>query len=205
MIYDISMLIHGDMQTYKNNKNNIPVFTTNQNHETGNAHDTTVTLNIHTGTHIDYPLHMIEGGKTTDSENLEPLIGSAKVLDLLHLKDKITKSDLVKLDIKENDFLLFKTINSLSEEFLPEFVYLDESASEFLVSKKVRGAGTDALGIERAQSDHMTHKNLLGNSIVILEGLRLKDVPEGEYELIFLPLKIKGLEGALGRAILRTL
>src|SRR6056297_467407 len=59
MIYDISMLIHPHMQTYKNNKEKAPIFKTNQDIQTSTSHDTTVTLNLHTGTHMDYPLHMV--------------------------------------------------------------------------------------------------------------------------------------------------
>ena len=202
MIYDISMLIHEDMQTYKHNKNNKPKIYTNSNHEENHVHDSSVLLNLHTGTHIDYPLHMIKDGLTSDSENLEPLIGNCKVYDLSHLEDHIGLDDIKYLNIKENDFVIFKTKNSFSESFLDEFIYVDEAASEFLVSKKIRGVGIDGLGIERAQKNHPTHKNLLGNNIIILEGLRLKDIEKGEYNLIALPLKIKGVEASHVRAIL---
>ena len=66
--------------------------------------------------------------------------------------------------------------------------------------KEIKGVGIDALGIERNQTP--THKLLLGAGIIIIEGLRLKDVPEGEYFLIALPLKIKDVEAAPTRAIL---
>ena len=203
MIYDISMLIHKDMQTYKNNLGNKPVFQTNVSHETSSVHDTSVTLNLHTGTHVDYPLHMIKDGKTSDTENLDPLIGSARVLDLTDVVDSITKKDLERFDIKKGEFVLFKTKNSYTDSFEDDFVFLSEEGSLHLKELGIRGAGTDSLGIERSQTGHPTHKNLLGNGIIILEGLRLKDVEEGYYELICLPLKIKGVEASLVRAILR--
>ncbi len=203
MIYDISMLIHKDMQTYKDNKGNKPVFMENATHETSSVHDTSVKLNLHTGTHVDYPLHMIKGGETSDTEKLDPLLGSAKVLDLTDVEHSIKKQDLEKFAIQNNDFVLFKTKNSYSENFLNDFVFLSEEGSFYLLEKGIRGVGTDALGIERAQEGHPTHKNLLSNGIVILEGLRLKDIEEGTYELICLPLKLKGVEASLVRAILR--
>jgi arylformamidase len=202
MIYDISMLIHEDMQTYKNTVSNKPVFKNNANHSNSSVHDTSVTLNLHTGTHVDYPLHMIENGDTSDSENLEPLIGSAKVLDLTNVEDSIKVADLMRFDIVKGDFILFKTKNSFSEDFLSYFIYLSKEASVYLLDKGIRGAGTDALGIERSQEGHPTHKTLLGNGIIILEGLRLKDVDEGSYHLICLPLKIKGVEASHVRAVL---
>jgi arylformamidase len=196
------MMIHKDMQTYKHNKNNQPKIVTNSSHEANHVHDSSVLLNLHTGTHVDYPLHMIENGATSNSEDLSPLIGSAKVYDLSHLEDHIGLDDIKFLNIQEDDFVLFKTKNSFSETFLDNFIYVDEEASKFLVSKKIRGVGIDGLGIERAQKNHPTHKNLLGNNIIILEGLRLKDIDKGEYQLIALPLKIKGVEASLVRAIL---
>ena len=202
MIYDISMLLHEDMQTYKHSKTNKPVFRTNSDHQKGHVHDTSVTLNLHTGTHIDYPLHMIKNGDASDTERLAPLIGEAKVLDFTDLEDHISKVDLLKHDIKKNDFLLFKTKSSYSENFLDDFVYLNEEASIYLREIGIRGVGTDALGIERSQKNHPTHKTLLSNGIIILEGLRLKEIIEGTYQLIFLPLKLKNTEAALGRAVL---
>jgi arylformamidase len=202
LIYDITMTIQEGMQTYKRNPKNQPIFVTNASHDTTSVHDTSVTLNLHTGTHIDYPLHMIKNGDTSNSENLNTLIGSATLYDLSHCEDHIGLNDIKDLDIKENDFVLFFTKNSLTEDFLDDFIYVDEAASKFLLDKNVRGVGIDSLGIERAQSQHPTHKNLLGNGIVILEGLRLKDVPEGHYTLYALPLKIANVEASHVRAIL---
>ncbi len=64
------------------------------------------------------------------------------------------------------------------------------------------GVGTDGLGIERAQKGHPTHKILLGNDIIIIEGLRLKDVPEDVYDMFCLPLKIPGVEATPARVVL---
>ena len=74
--------------------------------------------------------------------------------------------------------------------------------STILASRKIKGVGIDSLGIERNQPDHATHKILLGNGIHILEGLRLKNVKEGEYTLIAAPLNIKNVEASPVRALL---
>jgi arylformamidase len=190
------------MQVYKHKAEKIPVFKTVQDHSEGSAHETEISMNLHTGTHVDYPLHMIENGKTSDSEHLNTLLGTCTVLDLTSLKDTITKSDLVKYTIKENDFILLKTANSLSDEFLDTFVYLEASGARYLKDKGVRGVGIDALGIERSQPNHDTHKTLLSKDIVIIEGLRLKDINEGPYKLYCLPLSIKGVEASPARVIL---
>lgn len=205
MIYDISYKLSPDIQVYNNSDIKKPVFTTIANHQDNNYYETNVTLNLHTGTHVDYPLHMIENGHTSDTEQLETLLGSCKVLDFTHLEERITKQDLEMHHIVENDFILVKTKNSFSDEFLVDFTYLTEDGAMYLKDKKIRGIGTDGLGIERAQKGHPTHKILLGNGIVIIEGLRLKEVTANSYQLICLPLSIKGVEASLARVILLDL
>ena len=118
------------------------------------------------------------------------------------VKTSIGKEELEKHQIEEDDFLFFKTRNSNFETFLPDFVYLSEEGAKYLNSLKIRGVGTDGLGIERNQKEHPTHKILLGNDIIIIEGLRLKDVPEKTYDMVCLPLKIKGVEALPARVIL---
>lgn len=202
MIYDISMDITPTIQTYKRNKEKAPVFNQTGSFKDNGVYETTLTIGLHTGTHVDYPLHMIENGKTSNTEVLEKLIGSSKVFDVSTVEDSIDYEDIKDLDIKENDFVLFKTKNSFEDEFNFNFIYVNVSAANYLASLKVRGVGIDALGIERAQEGHPTHKALLSKDIVIIEGLRLKEVPEGDYQLYCLPLKIKNTEASLARVIL---
>ncbi len=202
MIYDISMPINENIQVYKNVKENGPKIITVADHEHGNSHASEITLNLHTGTHVDYPLHMIKNGKTSDYEMLDKLITKAKVFDVTDLEDNIDLETVKKLDVVEGDFVLFKTKNSFSEEFLFDFVYLNEEAANYLANKNIKGVGTDGLGIERAQKEHPTHKAILGKDMVIIEGLRLRDVSAGTYQMICLPLKITGVEANPARVIL---
>jgi arylformamidase len=202
MIYDISYTLHEGIQVYKNLDHKKPRFETIATHQNDDYHETDIHMNLHTGTHVDFPLHMIAGGQTSDSEQIEQFVGSCKVLDMTHVSGGISKSDLMKYDIKEDDFLLFKTKNSFFDDFLFDFTYLNEEGATYLASLNIRGVGTDGLGIERAQSDHPTHKILLSNGIAIIEGLRLAAIQPGSYQLICLPLKIKGVEASLARAIL---
>jgi arylformamidase len=97
--------------------------------------------------------------------------------------------------------VLLKSRNSFEDILEGDFVYLDGTGAQHLKDRGVIGVGSDALGIERAQPAHETHKALLGCGIVILEGLRLADVPEGEYLLVAAPVKIRA-EAAPVRAIL---
>ncbi|SDG22926.1 Kynurenine formamidase [Thermoanaerobacter thermohydrosulfuricus] len=199
-IYDISMEIHENMTVYKNKKEKRPKHTITV--DSGDVRESRISMDMHTGAHIDAPLHMIRGVDTVENIDLNKVITKCKVFDFTNISDKITSEDLASKDIQKGDFIIFKTRNSFREDFDFEFVYLDKSGAQFLKEKGVIGVGIDALGIERNQPEHETHKILLGAGIVILEGLRLKDVEEGEYFLYAAPLKIRGAEASPTRAVL---
>lgn len=201
-IHDISMEIKPEMMVYKNSQKKVPIFENIANYLTSDYYETDIKVNIHTGTHIDAPLHMIKDGHTMVSYDIERFVSKAKVLDLTHVEDMIKRQDLEKCDIQKDDFLLFKTRNSYDQEFNMAWISLERSGAAYLVEKGVVGVGIDALGIERGQADHLTHIQLLSAGIMIVEGLQLAEVEAKEYELIVLPLKILGLEGAPARAIL---
>lgn len=196
------MMISPHMQVYKNKEEKKPRFINRANHNTSHVHETSITIDLHAGTHIDAPLHMIKGGETTEVYNLDTFYSKCKVFDFSDKVDSITFDDLKTKDISKDDFILLKTSNSFSEDFIYDFVYLDKEASKYLQEKQVKGVGIDGLGIERNQPNYETHKTLLENKIMIVEGLRLKDIPEGEYTLVLLPLKIQNVEAAPARAIL---
>ncbi|SNS58690.1 Kynurenine formamidase [Anaerovirgula multivorans] len=201
-IYDISMDIHEDMMVYKNKQEKKPKIKVAKDHTTGNSYESVITMELHTGTHIDAPLHMIEGGTTMESYDLESFIRKCKVLDLTDIENRITKAALQEKNIVKGDFVLFKTKNSFAAEFDFQFVFLEKSGAIYLKEIGIEGVGIDALGIERDQPQHETHKTLLNHGIMIIEGLQLKDVEEGEYTLIAPPLKIRNVEAAPTRALL---
>lgn len=201
-LYDISMTVSPEIMTYKSNPANKPDFHVQADFTNASHYETKVTSNLHTGTHIDAPLHMIENGATMESYDLERFITPCRVLDLTQVVDRIHKEDLEGFNIQPDEFLLFKTKNSWDVTFNNEFVFLAEDGAKYLAAIGINGAGTDALGIERSQPDHMTHKTLLGNGIIIIEGLRLAEVPAGAYQLIALPVKLANVEASPTRAVL---
>jgi arylformamidase len=201
-IYDVSMNIYHEMAVYNDNKENRPVIRVVQDFSNSTHFESRIDMNMHNGTHIDAPLHMIPGGENMDSMDLTKLITKCKVIDLTEVDNKISRSDLIGKDIKKGDFILFKTKNSNHEEFDKHFVYLDKTGAEYLSELGIAGVATDALGIERAQPGHETHKTLFSSGIIIIEGLRLKEIEEGEYRMFALPLKIIGVEAAPARVIL---
>jgi len=203
-IIDISMTIQPQMPTYKEKEDKRPVHSWASRMPQDSANESVYRLNLHTGTHLDAPLHMMAGGKTTkEGLPLERLIVKAKVLNLSNVTQGIEKSDLVNFDIHSGDFILLKTSNSFDERSGgAKFVFLKQSGAEYLAEKRVIGVGIDALGIERDQPGHPTHLALMEKDIIILEGLILRDAAPGNYLLIALPLKIDGVEGAPTRAVL---
>lgn len=200
-VYDISMPLHESMVTYKDNDNK-PKLKVMSNHDNSSSHSTNIETNLHNGTHIDAPLHMMSGGETMEVYDLSRFVCSAKVLDMTHVTSKITKADLVSKDIKKDDFILLKTRNSSEDFFNMEWISLAIDGAEYLVEIGINGVGIDALGIERDQPSHRTHISLMEKHIIILEGLRLAEIKEGNYELVALPLNISQVEAAPTRAVL---
>jgi arylformamidase len=201
-LYDVSAPIFEGMPVYKNKPEKQPKFEITSDFDTAYVRETRVSLDVHCGTHIDAPLHMVKGGDTIETLPLEQLIRNCKVFDLTHVDDAIHAEDIEKLEIQPGDFILFKTKNSYDDTFNFEFIYVAEDAAKLLAERKVAGVGIDALGVERSQPGHPTHKTLFSAGVIIIEGLRLADVTPGEYLMIAAPLKLSGLDAAPARVIL---
>ncbi|TDA65815.1 MAG: cyclase family protein [Clostridia bacterium] len=200
-LYDISLPIYPEMPVYKDEPDKRPQIEITRDFAQG-IRETRIILDTHTGTHLDAPLHVEAGGASLDRLDLLPLIGPCRVLDLTAVTEKITAPDLHAHSVQPRDFLLLKTRNSLTESYGQDFVYLEAGAARTLADAGVRGVGLDALGIERDQPGHETHKILLRHGIVVMEGVRLTEVQPGSYFLLALPLSLVGTEAAPCRAIL---
>jgi arylformamidase len=172
-----------------------------------NANLSKLTLNTHIGTHVDTPAHFIAKGKTLDAYPIERWILPAQVVSIKD-REVIQPAELANLDLRPGDALLFKTDNSTSGRctngvFSESFVHMSPEAADFCIAQKVSLVGIDYASIEKyGDNAFPTHHKLLGNGILILEGINLKEVPPGKYTLFCLPLKIKGAEGAPARAVL---
>ncbi|TVX87054.1 cyclase family protein [Paenibacillus agilis] len=201
-IYDISMTIDENVQVYKNKEEKKPIIRNVQNFSNAKAYESRIDIDVHCGTHVDAPLHMIENGETIETIGLDKLVGNARVVDLTHVEGGIGRKDLEPFGLQRGDWVLLKTRNSLSEEFDFEFVYLAEDGAQYLIELGVTGVGTDGLGIERAQPEYTTHRPLFNNNVIIVEGLRLKEVEQGTYFMVIAPLKLTGIEAAPARALL---
>jgi arylformamidase len=164
-----------------------------------------VEMCVHTGTHVDAPLHRNDSGSEITGVPLHHFIGSVRVFSIPAEKC-IRLASVSSLDWQNVERVLFKTRSSKQPEysFDQDFVYLDEAASEFLTQKGILLVGTDAPSVDAFNSANLPcHRMLLGHGIAILEGARLENVPPGDYELICFPLKLAGLDGSPVRAVLR--
>lgn len=202
-IYDISREISEDMVVYKNRKENAPRISKTRTLKEG-ANESRLDIAVHTGSHVDAPYHMIEKGKTIDKLSPEKFMGKCIVLDFTKVNESITKKsfEYLKIKIQKNEIVLLKTKNKLEKSFDFNFVYLEKTGAEYLVSKKIKAVGIDSLGIERNQPNHETHKILAKNNIPIFEGLDLSKVKQGRYFFYGLPLNIKNGDASPVRAVL---
>lgn len=198
-IHDITGAIFEGMAVYKDKPEKQPKLNQQTN---GYVTETRMELDVHTGTHIDAPLHMKEGGDTFESIPLESLVGECKVVDLTNVTNGISKAYLEGFGLEQGDFVLFKTQNSFEDHFNFDFVFLAHDGAQYLADLGVRGIGIDALGIERSQEGHPTHKILFGQDIIIIEGLRLKEVEQGDYFMVAAPLKLVGTDASPARVML---
>ena len=198
-MYDVTGTIFEGMTVYKNKSEKQP----KMNHVTnGYVTETRLELDVHTGTHIDAPRHMVIDGDTFETISMDDLVGQCKVFDLTQVEDGISKKDIERFDIQKDDFVFFKTKNSFEDTFNFDFIYLAQDGAEYLSEIGVRGVGIDTLGIERSQEGHPTHKTLFAKKIIIIEGLRLKAINQGEYFMVAAPLKLEGTDGSPARVLL---
>lgn len=176
--------------------------------EGANANVSRVAMGVHTGTHVDAPYHFLEDGTTVDTLPLDILIGSVQVVDLGDQVYLITADVLQKASIIPGvSRILFKTRNSQiwergETEFQTSFVGISADGAEYLVSKGIQLVGIDYLSIAPYKNSRPTHQILLNAKVIIIEGLDLSNVKAGVYQLVCLPLKLGGSDGAPARTVL---
>jgi arylformamidase len=170
-----------------------------------------LSFSLHTGTHIDAPLHHLPDGGDVDGLDLASLIGPVAVIDVGDVEHVTADVLEDQLGMKAPNRLLVKTLNSAgwfgATEFNPDFVAFTRDAAEWIVERGIRLVGVDYLSVQSYHDgDPDVHVILLEAGVVILEGLDLSGVVAARpYELLCLPLRIRGAEGGPCRAVLREL
>jgi len=206
-IWDVSMPVRHGGLVYPGNP---PIsITAVQSIAAGNtANVSRIDLGSHTATHVDAPLHFVDGGAGVDALPLDVMIGPARLIAFGDDVLAVGEAELRQHDLAGATRLLIRTRNSAwlaseSAEFHPDFTHVAPDGAEYLVSLGVRLVGVDYLSVEQFRSPHhRTHRTLLENGVVIVEGLVLSEPPPGDYELFCLPMLLAGLDGAPARAVL---
>lgn len=168
---------------------------------------TRISTSVHIGTHMDSPAHFLDGGAGIDQAPIDATIGQCRVIEISD-PVAIRPGELEPYGLEADERILFKTRNSerlwSQPEFVEDFVYVSKEAAQFLVDRQVRTVGIDYLSVGGFFRDGVeTHRILLGAGIWIIEGLNLSVVEPGRYELVCLPVKLLGSDGAPARAVLR--
>jgi arylformamidase len=208
-IYDVSVPVHEGMPTWPSDPGLSLEFASSFA-KGGHSNVTRIAMGAHTGTHMDAPMHFEPDGYGIERLALDVLIGPCRVFDLTGIDGPIDRRALQKCDLRGVTRALFKTRNSDLwardvHEFDRDFIAVVAGGAEYLVRHGVKLVGVDYLSIEPYGSkDHPVHHMLLRADVVIIEGLNLSEVPAGDYELIALPVKLKGRDGAPARVVLRS-
>jgi arylformamidase len=202
--YDISVPLSNEMPVWPTNEP-VVISLAKSVEEGASSTVTNLQINSHTGTHIDAPSHMFPDKKSINDISLESLMGEVQVI-YIDNNEKVDSEELQKKLKSSVKKIIFKTRNSArwaEGKFFSDYVYLTEDGAWFLVEQGIKVVGIDYLSLDKFDDkSHVPHKVLLSQDVVIIEGLDLSKVEPGIYELICLPLKLEGADGAPARVVL---
>ena len=195
-IFDITRPLSGKTLVYPGDMK--PSFT---QRDEGNYLISDLHMSTHTGTHIDAPVHYLKSGDTIDTIPLINLIGRSRVVDVSSAGSTITAEHLVG-NTDNTPRLLLKTSFSVHNQFIENYPSLSFDAARLITGKGICCVGIDSPSIESYLCDGTVHRELLGKGCIIIELLDLSAVPEGDYDMIALPLRLEGLDGSPARVVL---
>ncbi len=209
-IYDITIPLSNDVPVYEGDPK-VEITTANSIAKGDAANVSKLCFGAHTATHVDAPNHFIEGARKVNELDLNKLVGNCRVVEID--KSALAIEARHVADLENAERVLFKTRNSdfwndTTNGFRQDFTYIEPEAAKILVEKGIKLVGIDYLSVEKFGSeDFATHITLLEKEVVIIEGLDLRDVAAGDYELMCLPLKIASGtgDGAPARTVLREI
>lgn len=205
-IYDITQTIRNDMPVWPGDPE-VRLNWLSQISQGEPVNLTEIHMCAHAGTHIDMPSHFLDQGPNLDNLVLNNLIGRARVISVPSEVKVINGAFLGTVPLGGVERVLFKTANSefvMADPFSfhENYVALDASGAEFMAETGCKLVGIDYMSVAVFDDPDGGHLPLLKAGIVVLEGINLEGVEPGDYQLIVLPLKLGGREGAPARAIL---
>jgi arylformamidase len=208
-IYDVTVPISAGVPIYKGDPG-VEIGSFKSIAGGSSANVSQLSLGVHTATHVDAPNHFIDGAKRVHEIDPEKLIGPCRVIQVP--EDVMAIEPEHVGEIGNAVRVLFKTRNSVfwaepERGFRTDFTYITPATARLLVDKRVALVGIDYLSIEKSGTPgHPVHVALLEREIVILEGLDLREVPPGDYDLFCAPLQYIGGtgDGSPARTFLRS-
>lgn len=203
-IYDVTVPLSKELVVYPGDPHVKIIRRTKVNEDAAKYNLSRYSFSSHAGTHVDPPFHLIESGITVDKLPLELLMGRARVVEVTAAR--IDEAVLEEFDFTIDARVLFKTRNSYlwsQKTFVKDYVYMTPGAARSLVKDGIKVVGIDYLSVDKFDAEPKTHTALLSAGTIIIEGLDLREVEPGDYELTCLPLKVKDGDGAPARVVLR--
>lgn len=165
-----------------------------------------IQMSLHAGTHIDAPFHYDDFGKAIDAIAFDVFIGPAVVVDVVGVQ-QVTLQHIVDVDVSQTPRVLFKTKETHDlYRFEEQYTMIHPAVIHYLHSQGVQVIGTDAPSVDAlVDTSLQTHMACKETGIYIMENLVLKDVKEGVYEMIAMPLPIQGADASPVRAVVREM
>jgi arylformamidase len=204
-LIDVSVPLDGNLPSYPGN---VPfsLDPTKRIARGDSSNVSAIHMSAHAGTHVDAPRHFFDNGAGTDALPLEMLLGRTRVIEITSRRG-IGPDELAPIDLSEDVRVLIKTYNSRLwglAEFQQSYVGVTEAGARHLVGHGIKVLGVDYLSVEEFKRPGApAHHVLLGGGTIVIEGLNLRDVEPGVYEMYCLPLRIVGADGAPARVVLR--
>ena len=205
-LVDVSVVLAPGLATYPGNPE-FEITPVKRIASGDSSNNSRLVMGTHTGTHVDAPRHFFDDRPGVESLPLELLIGRARVIDLPH-RGGITDAHLAAAGLREDLRILLRTPNSAlwnsHDGFHTDYTYLTEAGAKLLVDQGVKVVGVDYLSVEQFhKAGAPAHHMLLGNGVIIIEGLNLSEAEAGQYEMYCLPLRVAGGDGAPARVVLK--
>jgi arylformamidase len=203
---DISLPLHPDMPVWPGSPG-VRIRHTRTIADGNPSNESKLEMDVHCGTHVEGPLHFIDGAEPVGTIPMSVFVGPAHV-EHLRGATAIGPNELASVP-PGTERLLLRTSNSdlwrQTATFRRDYVALTLDGAKWIADRGIKLVGVDYLSVQRWGDDPETHRVLMRAGVAILEGIDLSDAPAGDYRLTCLPLRLESTEAAPARAILEPL
>lgn len=165
----------------------------------------TLRATVHLGAHADAPNHYIHSGESIEQRSLDFYLGPCQVIRARVPRGRRIMPEMLSAPVRQPRVLLRTDTFEDSTNWNNDFAALSPELVDFLHERGVRLIGIDTPSVDLMEDQRLeAHKQIARYDMAILEGIVLREVPDGEYELIALPLRLVGFDASPVRAVLRS-